>query len=455
MSAHHRPRHVQLLRLTVLGVVLLITLADARQPASATVQAVGRGSGDTFQPQSPPPGAVPKGTAIRAAIHFAFGQASTHVPSGVRTRAYFGLYTDTIYSDRPVWIVRFWGSGLELYGTGGGMPMPGTPYCAPPAAHEELVVVDGKTGKYLEGTVGLIPTGLPTIVTTPEPVPTPCPTRPPHPMTPWTVAVSVQGNLFLGGLGFSGNEEHSEIQKRSAAGQLLFSFSTQPPHNNGHQIIRVALDARGDVYVANDDNVIQKFGPDGHLRWQWFPRGRRLPQTTGWWNIAVAPNGTAYAASGYPAPIYVLSPTGKVLGTRPGRWTSLAVAPEGRLYVANVRQGLVEALSPTGELLESWHMGHNPGQAIIDSIAAVGDGPMYVLDERVKVTKPFYEVVHYFPAGRLLYRVRIPQGPGMGQLMEARDLAVEPKGTIYVADSGNPRIVVFSGRGRYLGRWAL
>lgn len=412
-------------------------------------------SGDTFQPQTPPPGMVSKATAVRAATRFAFGQSATHAPSGVRTRAYFGLYTDTIYTSLPVWIVRFWGPGLDLEGSGGGMPLPGTPYCEPRAAHEELVVVDGRTGKYLEGTVGLTPTGLPTVVTTPEPIPTPCPARPPHPLTPWTVALGARGNVFLGGYGLNGYRQHSEVQKRSAPGRLLFSFSTQAPHANGQQIIRIALDARGDVYVANDDNLIQKFGPNGRLLWQWFPRGRRLPQTDGWWNIAVAPNGTAYAVSAYRAPIYVLSRAGKVISTRPGRWSFLAVSPDGALYAADVGHGLVQAFSPTGQRLRSWHMGHNPGQAIIDSIATGRDGSVYVLDERVKVAKPFDEVVRYSSAGRVLRRIRISQGPGAAQIMEPRDLSVGPNGTIYIADSGNPRIVIFSRTGRYLGNWTL
>jgi sugar lactone lactonase YvrE len=443
------------LALVVLAAIVTAALHGGHSHASALSLAGISRSGDTFQPQAPPPGAVSKAIAIGAAVHFAFGQAATHVPSGVRTRAYFGLYSDTIYRHRPVWIVRFWGPGLDLEGSGGGMPLPGTPYCAPPVAHEELVVVDGKTGKYLEGTVGLIPTGLPTVVTTPEPVPTPCPARPPHPLTPWAVAMGAEGNLFLGGYGLSGYREHSEVQKRSTAGRLLFSFSTQKPHSNGYQITSIALDTKGDVFVADDGNQIQKFGPNGRLLWQWFPLGHRLPQTSSWWNLAVARNGTVYVAGARRGPTYVLSPAGRMTGTRPGRWSFLAVGPDGTLYAANIGHGLVQAFSPGGHPARSWHMRHNPGQAIIDAIATGSGGSLYVLDERVEVAKPFYEVVRYSPAGRVLRRVRIPQGPGMGQLMEPRGLTVGPNGTIYLADSGNPRIVIFTGRGRYLGSWTL
>jgi streptogramin lyase len=142
-------------------------------------------------------------------------------------------------------------------------------------------------------------------------------------------------------------------------------------------------------------------------------------------------------------------------GTRPGRWSFLAVGPDGTLYAANIGHGLVQAFSPGGHPARSWHMRHNPGQAIIDAIATGSGGSLYVLDERVEVAKPFYEVVRYSPAGRVLRRVRIPQGPGMGQPMEPRGLTVGPNGTIYLADSGNPRIVIFTGRGRYLGSWTL
>jgi tripartite motif-containing protein 71 len=317
------------------------------------------------------------------------------------------------------------------------------------------VVVDGRTGKYLEATVGFFPAGLPTVVTTPEPVPTPCPVAPPNAVTPWSVAVGALGNVFVGGPGISGYREYSAVQKRSAGGRLLFSFSTQAPHGNCHQIIRIALDTRGDVYVANDDNVIQKFGPDGHRRWQWFPHGHRPPETNGWWNIAVAPDGTAYTASMYRAPIYVLSPRGHVLGTRPGRWSTLAVAPNRILWAANAGHGLVQAFSPAGQLLRSWHMGHSGGIAGIISMTTGGDGSVYVLDQRVQVAKPYYEVMRFSSTDLVLRRIRIPQGPAAGQLMDPRDLAVGANGAIYLADTGNPRIVMYSDAGRYLESWTL
>jgi DNA-binding beta-propeller fold protein YncE len=57
--------------------------------------------------------------------------------------------------------------------------------------------------------------------------------------------------------------------------------------------------------------------------------------------------------------------------------------------------------------------------------------------------------------GQVLHRIQIAQGPAPGQLDVPRDLAVAANGTVYIADAGNPRIVVVSGAGRYLGSWDL
>jgi hypothetical protein len=100
-------------------------------------------------------------------------------------------------------------------------------------------------------------------------------------------------------------------------------------------------------------------------------------------------------------------------------------------------------------------MGHTGGVAGIISIATGRDGSVYVLDERVEVEKPYYEVVRYSSTGSVLRRIRFQQGPGTEQLSYPRDLAVGPNGTIYLADTGNPRIVMYSDTGRYLGSWTL
>jgi hypothetical protein len=84
-------------------------------------------------------------------------------PHGVNVRASFGLYSDSNVRHRLVWIVHFWGPGLALEGSGGGVPFPGTPYCAPPVAHDSLVFVDGISGKIIELESGLSTASPPTV----------------------------------------------------------------------------------------------------------------------------------------------------------------------------------------------------------------------------------------------------------------------------------------------------
>lgn len=442
---------------TAVAVLALLTaLLASKSPragSAATTSTFSAPSGSSFRAEPVPKGMISEQQAISVALHYTEGAFKGHLPPGVHVRAYFGIYTDTLYSARPVWIVRFWGPGLTIYGSGGPMPRGGTPYCAPPQAHEELVIIGGKTGKYLEADVGLIPEGLPTVVTTPEPVPTPCPTRPPHGITPSTVGVGLRGDIFIGGRGdrFTG-----EVQKRSPAGKLLFSWSNSAGRGSGHQVNHLALDHGGDVYLADDDNIVQKFNTRGHLVWTYPRKGPKIGGSASLWTMAVAPDGTAYFPDREHSKILKLSPGGRRVGEWHGRWDYLAADLHGTLYAANVANGLIEAFTPSGRPERHWLIETTPGVGVILSIATGPDGSVYVFERRQsrKGTLGF-EVARYSPEGRLTGRLRVADGVGRHQLNDPTDLAVGPRGTIFIADRGNPRLSAISLAGGFRAEWQL
>jgi sugar lactone lactonase YvrE len=80
------------------------------------------------------------------------------------------------------------------------------------------------------------------------------------------------------------------------------------------------------------------------------------------------------------------------------------------------------------------------------SLAVAPDGTFYVTDAAQTVTQ-------YAPDGRLLRRWgRAGTGPGEFRLVSG-GIAVDPRGRVYVADTGNFRVQVFTADGRFLRQY--
>lgn len=99
----------------------------------------------TFVEQPVSAGMISKEEAIAAAVPQTVGATTgDHLNPNIQVVPRFGLYSSTMFLSRPVWVVTFSGPGVTIYSHG--------PTSA--VAHEETVIVDGKTGDYLEARVG-------------------------------------------------------------------------------------------------------------------------------------------------------------------------------------------------------------------------------------------------------------------------------------------------------------
>lgn len=132
----------------------------------------------------------------------------------------------------------------------------------------------------------------------------------------------------------------------------------------------------------------------------------------------------------------------------------VAVAPDGEIYVADTWNHRIRVYSQDGELLRQWgHEGIVAQDASPDAFwgprdVAIGlDGSVYVADtgnKRVRV---------YTPDGELVRDIG-GAGAGLGQLDEPVGLAINPAtGDLYVADTWNQRISVFDASGLALRAW--
>jgi predicted membrane-bound mannosyltransferase/DNA-binding beta-propeller fold protein YncE len=170
--------------------------------------------------------------------------------------------------------------------------------------------------------------------------------------------------------------------------------------------------------------------------------------------MAIGPDGSLYVAEESNNRISVFSADGtfqRVLGsagevffTRPN---SVAVGPDGNLYVADTWNFQIQVLSPQGEAVNRWgERGEyglgaqtepvygfwGPRDVVVDA-----QGRVYVADtgnKRVRVYTATGEFIRDIGSG----------GSAPGQLDEPSGLALHPDGRLFVADYWNRRVSVFN-----------
>jgi DNA-binding beta-propeller fold protein YncE len=134
----------------------------------------------------------------------------------------------------------------------------------------------------------------------------------------------------------------------------------------------------------------------------------------------------------------------------------LAIGPDGNLYVTDSVTATVTVVSPAGQVLRRWgRPGHGPGQFffvtkdpadptdVAASIAVGPDGKVYVSDSgngRVEV---------FTPAGAFMRQVG-SYGSENGQFQLPYDLVVDASNALYVADNTLNTVSKFSPAGTFL-----
>jgi DNA-binding beta-propeller fold protein YncE len=134
---------------------------------------------------------------------------------------------------------------------------------------------------------------------------------------------------------------------------------------------------------------------------------------------------------------------------------SLAIGPDGNLYVTDLSQR-VTVISPAGKVLRRWGgPGTRPGQFrfipsdptvptdVHASITVAPGGEVYVSDSgngRVQVFTPDGRFIRQFGS----------QGNGQGQLLLPYDLVVDQAGNVYITDDQADTLAKFSPGGKVM-----
>jgi len=217
----------------------------------------------------------------------------------------------------------------------------------------------------------------------------------------------------------------------------------------------VALDAAGNIYVADDSNDrIVKLTPQLAFAGAWGSAGSKPGELEFPRALASDPAGDTYVADTANDRIEVFNPAGDYLrtigysGRAPGELTApsgLAVDPTGRLLASDTVDDRIETFAPGSDrFLEQWTLagGHAAGIGIDPR------GSVYVADLGNQ------RIVHLWGDGTFLGELGGPADLGGAELAGAGSVEVSATtGQTYVADSNHNRVLVYDPEGTLQAKW--
>lgn len=148
-------------------------------------------------------------------------------------------------------------------------------------------------------------------------------------------------------------------------------------------------------------------------------------------------------------------------GTDPGQFNSpraMAFAPDGSLYVADSRNHRIQHLAADGTVIKTWgsfgdiNSGSAPGGTFNEpwGVAVGPDGSVYVSDT-------WNGRIQKFSADGTFIKMWGSFGQSdtsnPNALYGPRGISVDSKGQVYVADTGNKRILIFDSEGNLLSQF--
>ena len=288
---------------------------------------------------------------------------------------------------------------------------------------------------------------------------------------PTGIAIDRHGIIYVADTG------NNRIQKLSTTGRPLAVWRRfQPSTSHFVNPSSVAVDRQGNVYVLTgfDDNELYKLSPSGRplmrLGPSAFLTGPRWPvygsgPTRRYFlaGVAVDVRGNIYLADFLNDRILKLSPTGHVVGTWGGAAPrdfsypiGIAVDQRGYVYVADSGKSRVKKFSSTGKWVTQWgSWGARPGQFRNPADVAVdAQGNVYVVDFGTLIDEGSYRVQKFSAEGDFISTWG-RKGSGPNQFQHPQGITTDSRGNVYVADTGNNRIVEFSPSGKPLAHWRL
>jgi len=223
----------------------------------------------------------------------------------------------------------------------------------------------------------------------------------------------------------------------------------------------IALDADGNIYVADTDNHrIQKFTSNGQFVTKWGSKGDRDGEFNEPSGIGIDSSGYVYVADNSNHRIQKFSSDGQfiaewgVYGTGDGEFDAPAEIDfdsGGYIYVAESGNHRIQKFTSNGQFVAKWGgSGNGDGKFSEPSgIAIDSSDNVYVADSGN------HRIQKFTPDGQFVTKWGSDQGEGSGngEFSYPDGIAIDSTGYVYVADPWNYRIQKFTSDGQYVTKW--
>jgi sugar lactone lactonase YvrE len=272
--------------------------------------------------------------------------------------------------------------------------------------------------------------------------------------TPKSLAFDTNGNLWVADAG------NSRLEKFNPSGEFLKTVGAAGSGNaqfNGPE--GIAIDPKGNIWVADTYNHrIQELNSAGEFVKVVNSSGLGAIEPTG---IDAGPEGNVWVADLAHNRIVELSEAGALVrqvgseGTGNGQFRhpdAIAVGSHGEVWVGDQSNSRVQELSAEGQYVTQFgSAGSGAGQFSFSyplGIATDNQGSLWVTDtnnnrvQRWLIPHYGYKPVYASTFGST--------GTANGQFKHPGDVAVDPQGRLWVADTENNRLEQFSSAGAFI-----
>lgn len=270
---------------------------------------------------------------------------------------------------------------------------------------------------------------------------------------PMDVALGPDGRIYVANTG------NSRVEVFNPDGIFLYGFQTLKADNaTRFQPARLAIDNAGFIYAADAGNsLIVKYDITGkYIKDYAFVND----------GVAVDAYGVLYVINGREGKVREISAEGEILGTfgTRGKGKSefmklrgIAIDADGVLYLADEGNKKITAIRLEGARAAA----ALPKAQPLGRFNLKGPVRKYVYKSNLFAVRPDLGVAAYLPMTKEIVLVDteskkttlMRNGALQGQVKNPRGLGVDSGGQLYVSDTGNGRLQIFSAEGKYLNQF--
>ncbi len=271
-------------------------------------------------------------------------------------------------------------------------------------------------------------------------------------ITPRAIAIDPSDNVFVA-------DQNNRIQKFNSSGVFQFKFATGGS-SFGSVVAAsgVAVDrTTGDIYVTDGfpertSGIVQKFNSSGVFQLGWGTAGSGNGQfLNGAGGVAVDSAGNVYVTDLGNHRIEKFTSGGSFImswggsGTGNGQFSApegIAIDAADNIYVADTGNHRIQKFNTSGTFLTKWGT-NGTGDGQLDTpwgVSIDAVGDVYVADTNNNRIQKFSTTGTFISSCGT-------SGTGNGEFAEPQDVGADSSGNYYVADTGNDRVQKFGAGG--------